>query len=143
MRRRGFSLIEVAIVLILVGLMGTAITQSYRSCNAFFVSASLQAQRRLDTSRAALRIFTAGQGGTILADQSGMDLADGGQLRWRDGKVWLRGHSLLSQPVRDFTLIRRDGRLHVTFVLEAPRVYHGLNRTLRYQYSQGMGRKPL
>ena len=143
MRRRGFSLIELAIVLILVGLLGTAVAQTYRSSNALLVSTSLQAQRRMDTSRAALRIFTAGQGGTILPDQSGMNLADGGQLRWRGGKVWLRGHSLLSDPVRDFTLVRRDGRLHVTFVLEAPRVYHGSNQILRCQFSQGMGRKPL
>ena len=143
MRRRGFSLIELAIVLILVGLLGTTVAQTYRSCNAFFVSTSLQAQRRMDTSRAALRIFTAGREGTILPDQKGMNLSDGGQLRWRDGKIWLRGHSLLNEPVRDFTLVRRDGRLHVTFVLDAPRVYHGANQVLRFQFSQGMGRKPL
>ena len=31
----------------------------------------------------------------------------------------------------------------VTFVLDAPRVYHGSNQVLRFQFSQGMGRKPL
>jgi len=138
--RRAFTLIELSISLVLVGLLSSVTMNLFRSWNAIYSSLTLQAQRKMDTRRAALRIFNSTRGGArILPDQRGLALADGGQLRWSEGKLLLRGQSLFHEPLLDFCIIRRDGILHVAFVVEGQVVYQGRKRALRYEYDQGFG----
>ena len=135
--RRGFSMVELAISLALVSLLSTSLVGLFRSWTAVSNSITLRTQRELDTRRAALRIFQAARTGSkILPDQTGLRLRDGSEVRLRNGRISLHGHSLLREPVVDFLVIRREGRLRLTFELEGPRRYQGPSQRLRLEYQE-------
>ena len=133
--RRAFSMVELAISLALISLLSTSLVGLYRSWTVVSASITLRTQRESDARRAALRIFQAARAGSkILPDQMGLRLQDGSEVRLRDGQIHLRGHSLLREPVVDFLVIRRAGRLRLTFELEGQRRYQGPSQRLRLEY---------
>ncbi len=130
-------MIELVISLALVSLISTAVMYFFFGWTGLVNSLTMQAQRELDARRAALRIFTAARkGARILPEHVGLRFSDGTELRWRGERVLLRGHSLFPEPVRNFSVVCHQGRLHLTFELVGQRVYHGRNRIFRFEYDQ-------
>jgi prepilin-type N-terminal cleavage/methylation domain-containing protein len=137
MKRRAFTMIELVTSLALISLVSTACMALLFGWSGMVNSVTLQVQRELDARRAALRIFQAARAGAqIFPDQTGMRFANGSQLIWREQQLLLAGHSLFSEPVRGFAVVRQQGRLHLTFELAGQRTYRGPVRSQRFEYDQ-------
>lgn len=135
MKRRAFTLIEVAMVVFFTGILGTATLMLFMSWNSTFQTLTLQAQLKAEARLAAQRIFNLAAGRSrILEGQRGLRLENGSQIYWKDQKIWWQGRSLLSQPVRDFMVTRRDGLLHLTLILESRQRWRGAPTQVRFEF---------
>ena len=122
MKKRGFTLIEVVIVLSLTTILSAGIVALLRGMLRESAQLRDQGDRLQETRRAALRIFNAArQGAKIEPDQRGLRLKDGRQIVWKDGLLRLGGHPVIQESLKDFLVVRRDGRLHLVFELPKAR----------------------
>lgn len=138
MIRRGFTLLEVCMVVFFTGILTTATLMLVISAIAIFDTLTLQAQLKADTGLAAQRIFhLARKGCRIAPDQSSLLLREGGEIRFQDHNLWMGGRPLLKVPIQDFLVIRREGQLHLTFVVLARQRWKGppVQQRLTYQQS--------
>lgn len=130
MSKRGFTLVEVAIVLCLITILSTALLGLLRTTFRHTAQASREADQFEESRRVAWRVFSLSrQGSQVLPDQSGVRLGPHGLLQCRQGWLTLAGRPVLTQKLRDFAVVRRENRLHLLFEFE-----HG-----RYQFSQPDG----
>ncbi|MBT9586146.1 prepilin-type N-terminal cleavage/methylation domain-containing protein [bacterium] len=138
MKRRGFTFVELSIVLFLYGILASVLVVSFVSLLRIYHSAQIQADLKLETQRAAARIFHMAASGRcrIEADQSGLTFANGVQLRRRGSELWLGKARLLARPVRDFLALRQGQQLTLVFELNAPVRYQGPPRPCRFEYRQ-------
>jgi prepilin-type N-terminal cleavage/methylation domain-containing protein len=127
MKARGFTMLEVVLVVCLIAILSTGIVALLRGTLREHARLRLQADRLQETRRAASRIFNAcAPGAEIRTDQRGLRLKDGRQLVWQDGFLRLGNRPLVQEKLSDFLVVRREGRLHL--VLEFPGA--------RYEYEQ-------
>lgn len=120
MRRRGFTLIEIAIVVGLTAIMLLPIlalsVSAYREAEALSRTADL----KNEAQAAAARVFRlAGPGFRLDADNHGLRSADGARVRWEGDRLLLGGRSLVPQPVADFTATVEGRRLTLHLAVRA------------------------
>ncbi|MFN8610461.1 MAG: prepilin-type N-terminal cleavage/methylation domain-containing protein [Vulcanimicrobiota bacterium] len=106
-QRRGFTLVEILVVLCLMGLLIVPLGMLLDSGYQHFTALSRTADAKNDCSQARERIFTwLARHPKYRLDQDNHGLSAGGsRLRWHDQQLLLDGHSLLRWPVRDFSVI--------------------------------------
>ena len=123
MRRRGFTLIEVVIVMSLVALLTAPLLDFAVSFYRHGEAMARQSDLKAEAEGMAWRLFRRGAP-RLHPDNQGATFPDGSEVRRRRDDVVLRtpqGERALNEhPVEDFTLHRRDGVLVLHLRLRAP-----------------------
>ena len=144
MRRRGFTLVELAIVLIIFATTATALSMLAYKGYDWFSALDMNNSLKVESRTAAERIFhlaASNRGYKIDADNHGLSFADGSAARWEGARLEVRHKgqvTLLAQNVKDFSAIKREGVLTLNLVVEAPLRVHGGAVRLHEIYDSGV-----
>lgn len=117
MTRRGFTLIEVLIVLSLMGIMLVVFGEVFMAEYRLFHTVASLTDLRTEAEGAVHRVLRHGRG-TIDADNRGIHFADGTQVLWKGTALLLNGRPLTTHPVTTFAAVRRGKDLEVLVGLE-------------------------
>lgn len=125
--KKGFTFIEVAIIVPLFAMVCLAVVQLFMVFNAELQTAALQGDVRMEVRRAAARVYgrAAAVGWRLDPDNRGLVLGDGTRVRWKGDKLLLGRQSLLQRPVRLFLATRSNQQLVLTVEVEAPNHWRG------------------
>lgn len=135
MRRRGFTMIEIVIVIALISVMLLPILAMFVGMYRQMASAAQQADLRADADRAAYRIFRlAGGSYRIDDDNHGLRFGNGQHVRWDGGRLTLAGKPLLDQKVTEFNAVRDGKVLTLNLEVHAPARAGGQDVVWRYVY---------
>lgn len=117
--RRGFTLVEVAIVLaimniLVVPMLGYVYHLKLESANLREIS-----DLRTEARATAEKIFQhAASGFKIQADNASLVFKDGARVFWKDNELYLDEQKLTSHKVPSFVAIRRNKTLTLNITLE-------------------------
>lgn len=125
--RRGFTFIEVAIVIPLFSMLALVMFQLFVVFTTELQTAALQGDVKLEMRRAAARIYSraAASGWRLDADNRGLRLGDGTRVRWEGDRLMLGRQSLLQRPVKLFLATSSGPELALTLEVEAPNRWRG------------------
>lgn len=115
--RRGFTLIEVCIVLSMVGFLSIIFLDLCLAEYRLFHKVAALTELRSEAEGTAYRVLRRGRG-TIDPDNRGVRFADGSHVRWSAQRLLLDGRPLTRDRVVLFAAVRRAGALELTVELE-------------------------
>jgi prepilin-type N-terminal cleavage/methylation domain-containing protein len=127
MRRRGFTLIEIVIVLAILGTISTPFLALSSSTYREFKSISMVAALKTDCDQAGYQVLHAAAGGGAFhvdADNHGVAFANSVRVHWERGGLTVNDHGqvrTLPWPhVTDCCLVRDGQTLDVTVWVAGP-----------------------
>lgn len=119
MRRRGFTLIEVAIVAAIIAIVLGPLLEMAVACYREFHHAAIRSDLRSQASSASHRVFGEAKraGGAVVDDDNrGVQFPGGDRVRWQEDRLVVEAadgqERLLTRSVKHFSA-HRDGELLV------------------------------
>lgn len=134
-KRAGFTLIEIVIVCVIVGLVTAPFLEVYGNLYGSLHSVARQSALKSAAQRATAAVFRGlirDPQAVLDADNHGLRFADGQHIYW-DGHVLRNGPTpLIDDPVTDFSVVHAHGVWTINLAVSAPLHNHGRPVSLRW-----------